>query len=91
MAVNKIMCFCGNGLGSSFILEINVKKVLKKHDISGVEVFHTTLDDLTPGAADVFVCGSDLQEKAEKCGPTVGLDNMASVPELEQKLMPYFA
>lgn len=87
MAIKKIMCFCGSGLGTSFIMDMNIKKVLKKNGIDGIEVIHTTIDDVAPGAADLFVCGSDLVEKAKSAGMTIGLDNMVSIPELEKKLM----
>lgn len=28
--IKKIMCFCGSGLGTSFVMEMNAKKALKK-------------------------------------------------------------
>ena len=58
--INKIMCFCGSGLGTSFVMEMNVKKALANLGISGVEVVHSTIDDVMPGAADLFVCSADL-------------------------------
>lgn len=87
MAIKKIMCFCGSGLGTSFIMDMNIKKVLKKNNITGIEVEHSTIDDVAPGAADLFVCGKDLMKNAEKAGKVIGLDNMVSMPELEEKLM----
>ena len=36
----KIMAICGSGLGSSFMVEMNIKKVLKKLDIDA-EVEHS--------------------------------------------------
>ena len=29
MAIKKILCFCGSGLGTSFMMEMNAKKALK--------------------------------------------------------------
>ncbi|MDD2958612.1 MAG: PTS sugar transporter subunit IIB [Lachnospiraceae bacterium] len=87
MAIKKIMCFCGSGLGTSFIMDMNIKKVLKKNNITGIEVEHSTIDDVAPGAADLFVCGSDLVANAQKAGLAIGLNNMVSMPELEEKLM----
>lgn len=87
MAIKKIMCFCGSGLGTSFIMDMNIKKVLKKNNVEGIDVEHTTIDDVAQGAADLFVCGSDLIASAEKAGLAIGLDNMVSLPELEEKLM----
>jgi PTS system ascorbate-specific IIB component len=50
----KIMAICGSGLGSSFMVEMNIKKVLKKLAIEA-EVEHSDLSSATPGAADLFV------------------------------------
>lgn len=38
----KIMAICGSGLGSSFMVEMNIKKVLKKLEIEA-EVEHSDL------------------------------------------------
>lgn len=48
----KIMAICGSGLGSSFMVEMNIKKVLKKLNIDA-EVEHSDLSSATPGAADL--------------------------------------
>ena len=90
MAIKKISCFCGSGLGTSFMMEMNAKKALKQLGITGVEVDHTTIDDVVPGAADLFICGADLLPKAEKAGQAIGLNNMLSLPEMTQKLKEVF-
>ncbi|MCC8075181.1 MAG: PTS sugar transporter subunit IIB [Clostridiales bacterium] len=90
MSISKIMCFCGSGLGTSFVMEMNAKKVLTSLGVTGVEVIHSTIDDVMPGAADLYICSADLVPNAEKAGPAVGLVNMMSVKELTEKLAPYF-
>ena len=90
MAIKKILCFCGSGLITGFMLEMNAKKALKNLGITGVEVDHTTIDDVVPGAADLFICGSDLIAKAESAGQAIGLDNMVSMDEMTQKLKKVF-
>lgn len=88
--IKKILCFCGSGLGTSFLMEMNVKKALNNLGISGVEVDHTTIDDIIPGAADLFVCGADLLPNAEKAGKAIGINNMVSLDEMTQKLKEVF-
>lgn len=90
MAIKKILCFCGSGLGTSFMMEMNAKKALKSLGITGVEVDHTTIADVVPGAADLFICGADLLPKAEKAGQAIGLNNMVSMPEITEKLKAVF-
>ena len=90
IVIKKILCFCGSGLITGFMLEMNAKKALKNLGITGVEVDHTTIDDVVPGAADLFICGSDLIAKAESAGQAIDLDNMVSMDEMTQKLKKVF-
>ncbi|MGB4984410.1 MAG: PTS sugar transporter subunit IIB [Erysipelotrichaceae bacterium] len=86
MAINKIMCCCGSGLGSSMLVRLNVESVLKELGFSGIEVIHTSVSDATPGAADLFVVGSDLQEFTKGLSNVVTLDNIIDKNELREKL-----
>ena len=88
--IKKILCFCGSGLGTSFLMEMNAKKALDSLGITDVEVEHTTIDDIVPGAADLFICGADLLPNAEKAGKAIGLNNMVSVEEMTLKLKEAF-
>jgi len=88
--IKKILCFCGSGLGTSFVMEMNVKKALTNLGITGVEVCHSTIDDVMPGAADLFVCSADLVKNAEKAGKAIGVKNMVSVQEIQDKLKEAF-
>ncbi len=88
--INKILCFCGSGLGTSFVMEMNVKKALKNLGITGVQVDHSTIDDVMPGAADLFVCSADLLPNAQKAGKAIGLKNMVAVNEIQEKLKEVF-
>lgn len=90
MAIKKIMCFCGSGLGTSFVMEMNAKKALEQLNITGVEVVHSTIDDVMEGAADLFVCSADLLPNAERAGKAIGLTNMVAVKEIKEKLQKAF-
>ena len=86
----KIMAVCGSGLGSSFMVEMNIIKVLKKIGVEA-EVEHSDLASAVSGAADLFVMAKDIAESssvpAEK---RIVLDSIISMPELEEKLTNYF-
>ncbi|CAM3484465.1 PTS sugar transporter subunit IIB [Pseudostreptobacillus hongkongensis] len=82
----KILAVCGSGLGSSFMLEMNVKKVLKKIGFEA-EVEHSDLASVTPNSADLFVMGRDIAESATvPKDKIVILNSIISMPELEEKL-----
>lgn len=87
MAIQKIMCCCGVGLGSSLIMRMNVEKVLKKLGRSDIEVLHSVASDAQPGAADLFVFGADLADFATNLPNKILLSNLMSTDELEQKLV----
>lgn len=86
----KIMAVCGSGLGSSFMMEMNIKKVLKKLNIEA-EVTHADLASATPGEADLFVMTKDLAASSgipdEKL---IVLNNIIDINDLESKLAEYF-
>nr|WP_318380154.1 PTS sugar transporter subunit IIB [uncultured Enterobacter sp.] len=87
----KIMAICGSGLGSSFMVEMNIKKVLKKLNIEA-EVEHSDLSSATSGAADLFVMAKDIAASASVPDhQLVVINNIIDINELEAKLQTYFA
>ncbi|ROR09841.1 PTS sugar transporter subunit IIB [Erwinia sp. JUb26] len=86
----KIMAVCGAGLGSSFMMEMNIKKVLKKIDIQA-DVDHSDLGSVTKEAADVFVMGRDIAYSAnlpeEK---VIVINNIIDLNEVEEKIKAWF-
>lgn len=90
MNIKKIMCCCGQGLGSSLIIRMNVEKTLKKLGKTGIEVLHASLSDASPTSADLFVVGGDLEEFTNNFPHIILLDNIVSLPELEGKLKKAF-
>lgn len=88
MAIRKIMCACGSGLGSSLIVHMNTEEVVKKLGHPEVEVDHTTISDINPTAADLFVVGADLGDFISGIPEEqkVVLSNILDKAELEDKL-----
>lgn len=88
MAIRKIMCACGSGLGSSLIVHMNTEEAVKKLGHSEIEVDHTTISDINPTAADLFVVGADLGDFIASIPDDrkVVLSNILDKAELEEKL-----
>ncbi|MCE5154384.1 PTS sugar transporter subunit IIB [Staphylococcus hyicus] len=83
----KILVVCGHGLGSSFMVEMNVQEVLKTLNLeSTVDVEHSDIMTASPEMADLFICGRDLEENAARLGEVLILDNILDKQELENKL-----
>ncbi len=82
----KIMALCGSGLGSSFMLELNIKSVLSELGKSNIEVDHTSVTQATPDMADYFVIGQDLAESLPNFENKIILKNLMDKVELKEKL-----
>ncbi|MBF0752413.1 MULTISPECIES: PTS sugar transporter subunit IIB [Pasteurellaceae] len=86
----KIMAVCGHGIGSSFMMEMNIKKALKKLGIEA-EVAHTDLASVTVDDADVFVMARDIAKSSPiPEDRVIVMKNIVSVTEFEEKLGEYF-
>lgn len=88
MAIQKVLCCCGSGLGSSLIVHMNTEDVLKNLGHGNIEVTHSSLSDCTPDAADLFVVGGDLEDFVKDIPEDrkVILTNILDKDELETKL-----
>lgn len=51
----KFAAVCGSGLGSSFMVEMNIQSVLKDLGVEGVEVAHYDMGSAAPELADTFL------------------------------------
>ncbi len=86
----KIMAICGSGLGSSFMVEMNIKKVLKKLNIQA-DVEHSDLSSAIPGEADLFVMAKDIAASSNiPENQLVVITNIVDINELEAKLVAHF-
>lgn len=93
MAIHKILCCCGSGLGSSLIVHMNTEEVVKSLGHPEIEVDHTTISDINPTAADLFVVAGDLKDFVGNIPDEqkVILDNILDKDELEKKLAEHLA
>lgn len=86
----KMMAVCGSGLGSSFMMEMNIKKVLKSLNIVA-DVEHSDLGSVTPDVADVFVMAKDIAYSANLPeNKIIIINNIIDLKEIEQKIREYF-
>ncbi|MFT4044411.1 MAG: PTS sugar transporter subunit IIB [Gordonia sp. (in: high G+C Gram-positive bacteria)] len=84
--MTKFLAVCSTGLGSSFIVHLNIEKVLKELGISGIEVDHADLGSVSSSSADTIFVGNDLAEAAAGLGDVVVLTNIIDLNELRAKV-----
>jgi len=82
----KMAAVCGSGLGSSFMVEMNINSILNELGVTGVEVAHYDMGSATPDLADVFFVGGDLADSAQHLGNVVILDSIIDMDELREKV-----
>lgn len=88
--VRRILCVCACGLGTSVLWEMNTKKALEILGVNNIIVKHSSLKDVYPDEADLYVCSEDLVDQVSEIGEAVGIENMMLVDEYVDKLRGYF-
>ena len=82
----KILVCCGSGLGSSFMMEMNIKNVLKELGVQG-EVTHCDLSSAAGNKSDIYVGTRDIATQLEGLGGiVVSLNNMIDKKEMPDKI-----
>ncbi|MEW5289770.1 PTS sugar transporter subunit IIB [Erwinia papayae] len=85
--MKKILIVCGNGLGSSFIVEMNVKKILKELN-KEAEVNHTDMTSAKSETADIILSAKDIAEHlGSHCAKVYGLSNLLDNNKIKEILI----
>ncbi len=82
----KILAVCSSGLGSSFMLEMNIQEALGELGVTGITVEHSDLSSVTQDAADIFVMARDIAEGALGLEDMIVLNSIIDKNELKEKL-----
>jgi len=84
--MTKFLAVCSTGLGSSFMVHMNIEQVLKELGIAGIDVDHADLGSVSPDSADAIFVGRDIAEAASGLGDVVVLDSIIDLDELKTKV-----
>jgi PTS system ascorbate-specific IIB component len=82
----KFLAVCSTGLGSSFMVHMNIDKVLKELGVTGVDVDHTDLGSVAKGDADMIFVGADLADSVGGLGDVVVLNSIIDINELRTRV-----
>lgn len=88
--INTIVCCCGQGLGSSMIMEMNVSKALKELGHENIRVKHIPLSEASIHRAEAYVCGLDVAYQLRDYPRVIVLKNIIMMDELTEKLKKMF-
>ncbi len=85
--MKKIVAVCGMGLGSSFMVELNIKNVINDAGINGYEVTHSDVSGFDNNA-EILVVSKDLDDATKTFkGKKILLTNIIDKEELKTKLL----
>lgn len=82
----KILVCCGHGLGSSFMIEMSIKKILKEIGVEA-EVSHSDLSSAASEHADIYVGTRDIATQLVSLGVTASLDNLVDRAAMKEKII----
>lgn len=82
----KILVVCGNGLGSSFMMSLNVQKAMKELNIEG-SCSHTDLASSKSENADYYIGSPEIMDQLnDGKRKVISLINMFSLDEIKKAL-----
>ncbi|MCQ8829940.1 PTS sugar transporter subunit IIB [Streptomyces malaysiensis] len=80
----KFLAMCSTGLGSSFMVRMNIETIVGELGLSDVTVEHSDISSAGPGSADVFFVAKDLEDAAQGLGEVVVLNSIIDMDELRE-------
>ncbi len=85
--MKNIMVVCGNGLGTSLMMEMAVKEVLQKLG-KDAQVSHEDLSSAISSQADIWVAAKDVAKQLEEAGKQniVSLTNIFDKADIQAQL-----
>ena len=83
--IRKIMCCCGNGVGTSLMMQMTMEEALNILGMTGVDVVFGSLAEASAGVADLFVVSAELEDTLMGL-PVLGLDDLLDADQAAGKL-----
>ncbi|MFZ5967157.1 MAG: PTS sugar transporter subunit IIB [Bacillota bacterium] len=82
----KILIVCGSGLGSSFMMEMSMKSIIKDLGVKA-EVTHTDLGSAKGEGADIYVGTIDIASQLDGLGgEVIALRSMIDKADMKKQL-----
>ncbi|MFM2481706.1 PTS sugar transporter subunit IIB [Celerinatantimonas sp. YJH-8] len=83
----KITVVCGNGLGSSLMMEIMIKKILDAEG-TNYDIDHVDLSSVHGTHSDIYIGTRDITSQfSVNSGIVVSLDNIVDQKAMKEKIL----
>ena len=83
--INKIMCCCSNGVGTSLLMQMTMEEALDILGMNDVEVVFGTLSSVNENSADLFIVSEDRMQELDSL-PVIGLEDLMDSDIAAEKL-----
>ena len=83
--IRRILCCCGNGVGSSLMMQMTIEEALENLGADGIEVSFGSLTEASMDKADLFVVSKELLPAMSGL-PVIGLTDLMNTEEAEELL-----
>ncbi len=83
--ISKIMCCCGNGVGTSLLMQMTMEEAVEILGLSGVDIVFGSLSEASEESADLFVVSVEVQETVKGL-PVIGLEDLMDAQIAAEKL-----
>ncbi len=83
--IRRIMCCCGNGVGTSLIMQMTIEEALEILGLSGIEVLFGPLSEVSEERADLFVVSEEVLNTLGDF-PAIGLEDLMDADQAAEKL-----
>lgn len=86
--VRKIMCCCGNGVGTSLIMQMTIEEALDYLEMDHIEVIFGSLSEISSDKADLFIVSQELLKSLGDL-PAIGLEDLMDSELAAAQLKPF--
>lgn len=83
--IRRIMCCCGNGVGTSLLMQMTIEEALEILGFSEIEVLFGPLSEVSEDRADIFVVSEEVLNTLGDL-PAIGLENLMDADQAAEKL-----
>lgn len=83
--IRRIMCCCGNGVGTSLLMQMTIEEALEILGLSEIEVLFGSLSEVSEDRADLFVVSEEVLNTLGDL-PAIGLENLMDADQAAEKL-----
>ena len=83
--IRRIMCCCGNGVGTSLLMQMTIEEALEILGLSEIEVLFGPLSEVSEDRADIFVVSEEVLNTLGDL-PAIGLENLMDADQAAEKL-----